>query len=71
MELLNAGSRMMNTYLYEGPAGWVMVDTGYEDSLTAVTDRLRRRGLTLADLRCVFLTHAHDDHAGFLRALLQ
>lgn len=27
-------------------------------------------GINLSDIKCVFLTHAHDDHAGFLNELL-
>lgn len=68
--LRNGGSRIMNTYVYPGPAGWVMVDTGYAGSLRRTAERLRRQGVTLSEIRCVFLTHAHDDHAGFLNELL-
>ena len=70
MEIYNAGNRVMNTYIYRAPSGWVMIDTGYEHSLESVKRRLNRCGIAIEDIRYVFLTHAHDDHAGFLNELL-
>ena len=70
MEWINAGDRAANTYVYPIETGWVMVDTGREGSLRAVRERLRRQGVELHQLRYVFLTHARDNSAGFLRELL-
>lgn len=70
MDIYNAGSRVMNTYIYYTPEGAVMVDTGYEGSLGNVKKKLRKRGIALSEIKYVFLTHAHDDHAGFLNELL-
>lgn len=70
MEIYNVGNRVINTYVYQAPAGYVMVDTGYEHSLKAVKKRLDRLGIALSEIKYVFLTHAHDDHAGFLNELL-
>ena len=69
-EIYNAGNRIMNTYVYHTPSGCVMVDTGYEHSLASVEKRLKKKGISLSEIRYVFLTHAHDDHAGFLNELL-
>lgn len=60
----------MNTYVYRIPAGYVMIDTGYEHSLKNVEKKLNKHGIPLAEIKYVFLTHAHDDHAGFLNELL-
>lgn len=70
MKIYNAGSRVMNTYVYRTPAGCVMIDTGYEHSLKSVERKLKKHGIGLSDIKYVFLTHAHDDHAGFLNELL-
>lgn len=70
MRIYNAGSRVMNTYIYHTPSGYIMIDTGYEHSLRDVERRLNKQGVLLSDIRYVFLTHAHDDHAGFLNELL-
>ena len=68
--IYNVGNRIVNTYVYQTSAGYVMVDTGYENSLSSVEKRLNKHGIKLEDIKSVFLTHAHDDHAGFLDELL-
>ena len=70
MKIFNGGNIVMNTYLYPIDNGYVMVDTGYEGCLDAVEKRLHKRGASLSEVRYLFLTHAHDDHAGFLVELL-
>ena len=60
----------MNTYVYQTPSGYVMIDTGYEDCLSGVKKKLERFGISLSEIKYVFLTHAHDDHAGFLNELM-
>ena len=69
-KILNAGNRVMNTYVYLAPAGYVMIDTGYEHSMKSVERKLKANGLSFSDIRYLFLTHAHDDHAGFLNELM-
>lgn len=69
-EILNVGNRIMNTYVYPITTGYVIIDTGYEHSLAGVEKKLRKNGISLSEIKYVFLTHAHDDHAGFLNELL-
>ena len=64
------GNRVMNTYIYHALEGYVMIDTGYEHSLKNVEKKANKQGITLSEIKYVFLTHAHDDHAGFLNELL-
>ena len=66
MNIFNAGNRIMNTWIYPVEDGWVMIDTGYENSYAAVINKLRNLLIQPEDIRYIFLTHAHDDHAGFL-----
>ena len=61
----------MNTWIYEIPDGYVMIDTGYPGKLKSVEKRMKRHGIRWSDIRCLFLTHAHDDHAGFLNELME
>lgn len=68
--IINVGNRIMNTYVYHASAGYIMVDTGYEYSLKNVERKLNKQDIELLDIKYVFLTHAHDDHAGFLNELL-
>ncbi len=70
MKIYNAGNLIMNTYVYPIPTGYVMIDTGYEHSFNRVIKRLKRHGIDCTEIKYVFLTHAHDDHAGFLNELL-
>ena len=43
-----------------------MIDTGCEDSYTSVLKKLRKLSIRPEEVHAIFLTHAHDDHAGFL-----
>lgn len=70
MNIFNAGNIVMNTYVYPCVGGYIMVDTGYEHSLKDVEKKLNQKNIKLSDIKYVFLTHAHDDHAGFLNELL-
>jgi len=71
IQVFNLGNRIVNNWLYKGPDGWVLIDTGYDTGFDRCLKGLKGRGLTFQDIRYVFLTHAHDDHAGFLGRLLQ
>ena len=63
------GSPVLRNYLLETPAGWIAVDSGYAGGFAAYRKKLER--LTpLESVKFVFLTHAHNDHAGFLAELL-
>ena len=68
--IYNVGNRIMNTYVYQTSAGYVMIDTGYEHSFATVEKKLNKQGIEFSNIKYVFLTHAHDDHAGFLNELL-
>ena len=70
MKIYNAGNRVMNTYLYRIEDGYVMIDTGYENSYQKCTSSMKRQGISWDDVKYIFLTHAHDDHAGFLKEVL-
>ena len=66
MEIRNVGNRIMNTWIYPVEDGWVMIDTGYENSYATVVRKLRKLLIQPEEIHYIFLTHAHDDHAGFL-----
>ncbi len=70
MDIYNAGNRVINSYIYHALDGYIMIDTGYEHSLKNVEERANKQGIALSEIKYVFLTHAHDDHAGFLNELL-
>ena len=63
------GSYVVRNYLLETPLGWIALDTGYRDDEAVFFERLTKIA-RVDQLKYVFLTHAHDDHAGFLSNLL-
>ena len=70
MRPINLGTPAVNTYLFPTLAGYLLVDTGYSGGESAFFRRLSRKKIDLNELQWVFLTHAHDDHAGFLNEVL-
>ena len=60
----------VNVYLIaEDPI--TIIDTGpkTEEAVTTLRDGLKRVGFTVADIRRIVLTHAHEDHCGLARSL--
>ncbi|MGI6249420.1 MAG: MBL fold metallo-hydrolase [Acutalibacteraceae bacterium] len=70
VKIFNAGDLVVNTYFYPIANGYVMVDTGYDNSYRRVEEKMKKSGIDFSEIHYVFLTHAHDDHAGFLNELL-
>ena len=69
--IYNLGNRVVNNYLVSlDDGGYVLIDTGYVENFGAFRKRLRKTGIQPEEIRYVFLTHAHDDHAGFLNEVL-
>ncbi len=71
MKIVNIGNRVLNNYLVETDKGWVAVDTGYAGELPRFMTGLRKSGIEPQEIKYIFLTHAHDDHAGYLEELMQ
>ena len=69
--ILNLGNRINNVYLIEIRDGYALVDTGYQGKLKSFERQLKKKSIDLEKIKYIFLTHAHDDHAGFLNDLLQ
>jgi glyoxylase-like metal-dependent hydrolase (beta-lactamase superfamily II) len=65
----NIGGYALNNYLLETDAGVIAIDTGYPGDWGRFRERFERRW-KLEQLKYLFLTHHHDDHAGFLKDLL-
>lgn len=66
----NIGGYIVKNYLLQTPIGYIAIDTGYPGGETAFLQRFQKLA-GLEELHYIFLTHAHDDHAGFLNALLE
>ena len=68
--IINLGTRVVNNYLIPSGDGWILIDTGYEGGFPHFQKMLAKHGVRSEEIRYVFLTHAHDDHAGFLNEVL-
>jgi len=69
IKIHNIGNYMLRNYLLETTQGWIALDSGYAGGFEAYKKRLAK--LTPLDqVKYVFLTHSHNDHAGFLAELL-
>jgi glyoxylase-like metal-dependent hydrolase (beta-lactamase superfamily II) len=65
--------RYINGYLIADDDGYALIDCGWRaaDVLETLRDALAERGLRVADLRRVFITHHHYDHYGLAATLLR
>ncbi len=57
-------SLIANIYLLESDAGIVIVDAGFSSAARKVLRTIEQLGYAPADVRLIFLTHAHMDHIG-------
>lgn len=70
VELINVGNRITNQYLLKFTNGIIVIDTGYPRGFDRFRRRFESKGYTQEDIKFIILTHAHDDHAGFLNELI-
>ena len=70
MTIVNLGTRVVNNYLIPSEAGRILIDTGYAGGFAHFQKMLAKHGVRPEEIRYVFLTHAHDDHAGLLNEVL-
>ena len=72
LDLLHLGrERVVGCYLLETADGPALFDCGPAASAETLKERLRERGLGLADLRHLLLSHIHLDHAGAAGVLVR
>jgi glyoxylase-like metal-dependent hydrolase (beta-lactamase superfamily II) len=65
----NIGGYIVKNYLLETQAGIIAIDTGYPGGFPKFKERFERKW-PLSALKYIFITHHHDDHAGFLNEVL-
>ncbi len=71
MNVITLTDMCVNTYLVSLGNGWCLVDTGYPQQEKKFWKRLEERKIDPKDIKYVFLTHHHADHAGFLASVLE
>jgi glyoxylase-like metal-dependent hydrolase (beta-lactamase superfamily II) len=70
LKIINIGNRIVNNYLILTPKGWLAIDTGYAGGFKRFVNGLASHSIDIFNIKFIFLTHAHDDHAGFLGELM-
>ena len=70
MKIINIGNKAVNNYLVQLPDGWLAIDTGYPNGYKKFKNKLNKSGIDEKDIKYIFITHAHDDHVGFLNELI-
>ncbi len=70
-EFFRVHAGINNAYLLPCEAGWLLVDTGYPDDYARFKAAAESVGVAIPSIRYLFLTHAHDDHAGFAAELIR
>lgn len=68
--VINIGGRIVNDYILRTEIGYLAIDTGYAGNFEIYRKRLVKNSIPLHDIKFILLTHAHDDHAGFLNELI-
>jgi len=63
--------RVIGAYLLDTEDGQALFDCGPASSIPRLKDGLSARGLELADLRNLLLSHIHLDHAGAAGSLVR
>jgi glyoxylase-like metal-dependent hydrolase (beta-lactamase superfamily II) len=72
LDLLHLGrERVIGAYLLDTEDGPALLDCGPASCAATLKERLRGRGLELADVRHLLLTHIHLDHAGAAGTLVR
>lgn len=69
MNIINVGYDSTNYYLIECKAGKLMVDCGWPGTLPKFTAALKRKGISLKEIKYLLVTHFHPDHAGLVQEL--
>ena len=72
IDLLHQGAeRVIGCYLFETSEGWALNDCGPSVCVPKLEEGLAHRGLALAEIDHLLLTHIHLDHAGAAGVLVR
>ena len=69
MNLLTLTYHSTNYYAIEIKGGKLLVDCGWPGSMAEFSATAKRKGLELREIKYIFVTHFHMDHAGLAQEL--
>jgi metallo-beta-lactamase class B len=62
--LYYVGAQGVSSYLITTPAGHLLIDSGFEDTVPIIQRGVEQLGFRLTDIKYILSSHAHIDHAG-------
>lgn len=62
--LYYVGASGVSAWLITTPAGHILLDTGFEDTVPIIRRGVEQLGFKLADIKFILSSHAHIDHTG-------
>jgi glyoxylase-like metal-dependent hydrolase (beta-lactamase superfamily II) len=69
MNIINVGYDSTNYYIIETKVGKLLVDCGWPGTLPKFMAELKRKGISLKEIKYLLVTHFHPDHAGLVQEL--
>src|SRR5665213_649685 len=58
------GSKELASFLFVTPAGDILMNTGYESTVTVIKASVEKLGFKFSDIKILIAGHAHPDHVG-------
>jgi len=69
MNIVNVGYQSTNYYAIDITGGKLLVDCGWPGTLPKFLAGLKRKNISLQDIKYLLITHFHPDHAGLTQEL--
>ena len=69
MNIVNVGYQSTNYYAIQIKDGKLLVDCGWPGTLPQFTAELKRKSISLNEIKYLLVTHFHPDHAGLTQEL--
>jgi len=69
MNIINVGYDSTNYYIIEHKSGKLLVDCGWPGTLPKLSAQLKRKGISINEIKYLLVTHFHPDHAGLTQEL--
>jgi len=69
MNIVNVGYDSTNYYLLEAKSGKLLIDCGWPGTLPKFMAELKRKGVSIQEIKYLLVTHFHPDHAGITQDL--
>ena len=57
------GTNYLASYLVTTPAGDILINPNYEQSVPLIRESVEKLGFRMSDIKIILISHAHDDHA--------